>query len=150
MIRRPPRSTQSRSSAASDVYKRQLFGSSPCAEHAVRFQSDVDDVLVLRNAAYREPARRTARGARMADARVAANRAEDLLGEARDVGRIDVAGYDERRVIGLISGVVGAPQVTDTGSHHVTRRAYGTMRERRNSVGRVPDGILEGVDVARC
>ena len=26
MIRRPPRSTQSRSSAASDVYKRQLFG----------------------------------------------------------------------------------------------------------------------------
>src|SRR5450756_3106629 len=28
MIRRPPRSTQSRSSAASDVYKRQLIGSS--------------------------------------------------------------------------------------------------------------------------
>src|SRR5680860_1317024 len=27
MIRRPPRSTQSRSSAASDVYKRQLLGS---------------------------------------------------------------------------------------------------------------------------
>ena len=26
MIRRPPRSTQSRSSAASDVYKRQLYG----------------------------------------------------------------------------------------------------------------------------
>src|SRR5680860_1814892 len=26
MIRRPPRSTQSRSSAASDVYKRQVFG----------------------------------------------------------------------------------------------------------------------------
>ena len=26
MIRRPPRSTQSRSSAASDVYKRQIFG----------------------------------------------------------------------------------------------------------------------------
>src|SRR5450756_2549548 len=29
MIRRPPRSTQSRSSAASDVYKRQLSGSVP-------------------------------------------------------------------------------------------------------------------------
>ena len=29
MIRRPPRSTQSRSSAASDVYKRQLFGRRP-------------------------------------------------------------------------------------------------------------------------
>src|SRR5450756_1676658 len=29
MIRRPPRSTQSRSSAASDVYKRQLQGSLP-------------------------------------------------------------------------------------------------------------------------
>ena len=26
MIRRPPRSTQSRSSAASDVYKRQVYG----------------------------------------------------------------------------------------------------------------------------
>src|SRR5450756_227163 len=32
MIRRPPRSTQSRSSAASDVYKRQAFYSFP-AEH---------------------------------------------------------------------------------------------------------------------
>src|SRR5665213_4288745 len=32
MIRRPPRSTQSRSSAASDVYKRQLFDSDPRAE----------------------------------------------------------------------------------------------------------------------
>src|SRR5450756_744341 len=32
MIRRPPRSTQSRSSAASDVYKRQDLGQAP-AEH---------------------------------------------------------------------------------------------------------------------
>src|SRR5450756_994459 len=31
MIRRPPRSTQSRSSAASDVYKRQAFGLGPMA-----------------------------------------------------------------------------------------------------------------------
>src|SRR5450756_2089211 len=31
MIRRPPRSTQSRSSAASDVYKRQLLGGDPAA-----------------------------------------------------------------------------------------------------------------------
>ena len=31
MIRRPPRSTQSRSSAASDVYKRQLPDTRPCA-----------------------------------------------------------------------------------------------------------------------
>eukprot|EP01017_Pseudomicrothorax_dubius_P025459 TRINITY_DN2753_c0_g1_i8.p2 TRINITY_DN2753_c0_g1~~TRINITY_DN2753_c0_g1_i8.p2 ORF type:complete len:102 (+),score=32.24 TRINITY_DN2753_c0_g1_i8:31-336(+) len=29
MIRRPPRSTQSRSSAASDVYKRQVHGGTP-------------------------------------------------------------------------------------------------------------------------
>src|SRR5665809_156266 len=29
MIRRPPRSTQSRSSAASDVYKRQIHGRAP-------------------------------------------------------------------------------------------------------------------------
>src|SRR5450756_2088166 len=37
MIRRPPRSTQSRSSAASDVYKRQVFfkyeGVSPVGSH---------------------------------------------------------------------------------------------------------------------
>ena len=33
MIRRPPRSTQSRSSAASDVYKRQLHFSCPTRKH---------------------------------------------------------------------------------------------------------------------
>src|SRR5450756_311465 len=38
MIRRPPRSTQSRSSAASDVYKRQLFRA-----------HDLDDALRIAN-----------------------------------------------------------------------------------------------------
>eukprot|EP01015_Nassula_variabilis_P023135 TRINITY_DN430_c0_g1_i5.p2 TRINITY_DN430_c0_g1~~TRINITY_DN430_c0_g1_i5.p2 ORF type:complete len:101 (-),score=39.10 TRINITY_DN430_c0_g1_i5:13-315(-) len=39
MIRRPPRSTQSRSSAASDVYKRQMIVSAilACAEFEVEF-----------------------------------------------------------------------------------------------------------------
>eukprot|EP00657_Telonema_sp_P-1_P000141 TRINITY_DN10251_c0_g1_i1.p3 TRINITY_DN10251_c0_g1~~TRINITY_DN10251_c0_g1_i1.p3 ORF type:complete len:107 (+),score=43.28 TRINITY_DN10251_c0_g1_i1:93-413(+) len=32
MIRRPPRSTQSRSSAASDVYKRQVFFDAVCSD----------------------------------------------------------------------------------------------------------------------
>src|SRR5450756_3257601 len=47
MIRRPPRSTQSRSSAASDVYKRQLFAllDRRDAHHAsaVAFWTDPDD-----------------------------------------------------------------------------------------------------------
>src|SRR5680860_1920708 len=34
MIRRPPRSTQSRSSAASDVYKRQVLGVEQLGDHA--------------------------------------------------------------------------------------------------------------------
>src|SRR5680860_1897401 len=36
MIRRPPRSTQSRSSAASDVYKRQLLGHEPVKRDAAK------------------------------------------------------------------------------------------------------------------
>src|SRR5680860_1844474 len=36
MIRRPPRSTQSRSSAASDVYKRQVFDDAPRELHERR------------------------------------------------------------------------------------------------------------------
>src|SRR5450756_3051911 len=36
MIRRPPRSTQSRSSAASDVYKRQVLGDKPYSARAHR------------------------------------------------------------------------------------------------------------------
>src|SRR5450756_2426285 len=45
MIRRPPRSTQSRSSAASDVYKRQIedshsfFVSFPCFDRSASFPS---------------------------------------------------------------------------------------------------------------
>src|SRR5665213_1819299 len=35
MIRRPPRSTQSRSSAASDVYKRQLLQRAPSNSHEI-------------------------------------------------------------------------------------------------------------------
>src|SRR5665809_96818 len=44
MIRRPPRSTQSRSSAASDVYKRQVPGHS--AGH-VAYWREADRVLIL-------------------------------------------------------------------------------------------------------
>ena len=40
MIRRPPRSTQSRSSAASDVYKRQLL-----ADNIVKGKMKVDDPI---------------------------------------------------------------------------------------------------------
>src|SRR5450756_3258696 len=46
MIRRPPRSTQSRSSAASDVYKRQAgtLGEVRVARHMVRVEMRLDDV----------------------------------------------------------------------------------------------------------
>src|SRR5680860_1108461 len=50
MIRRPPRSTQSRSSAASDVYKRQ-------AGHIVLVRSDPRDIpriITLSRATYRK------------------------------------------------------------------------------------------------
>src|SRR5680860_1898853 len=40
MIRRPPRSTQSRSSAASDVYKRQILPSSNASSSIVRAGTD--------------------------------------------------------------------------------------------------------------
>src|SRR5450756_2425076 len=43
MIRRPPRSTQSRSSAASDVYKRQLLATT----YASQQQPDLDQALHL-------------------------------------------------------------------------------------------------------
>src|SRR5450756_1508245 len=39
MIRRPPRSTQSRSSAASDVYKRQQAGGRPAGERTRQVQT---------------------------------------------------------------------------------------------------------------
>src|SRR5450756_75581 len=45
MIRRPPRSTQSRSSAASDVYKRQLYSHAP--EHVSPMRG-----LLLRGASH--------------------------------------------------------------------------------------------------
>eukprot|EP00657_Telonema_sp_P-1_P011590 TRINITY_DN687_c0_g1_i3.p1 TRINITY_DN687_c0_g1~~TRINITY_DN687_c0_g1_i3.p1 ORF type:complete len:117 (-),score=35.72 TRINITY_DN687_c0_g1_i3:137-487(-) len=45
MIRRPPRSTQSRSSAASDVYKRQVI---QCGNHHI-YHYDKDNKLKERN-----------------------------------------------------------------------------------------------------
>src|SRR5450756_3161099 len=50
MIRRPPRSTQSRSSAASDVYKRQVVpthhkGGRPCSQ--ARWREYVDALLYI-------------------------------------------------------------------------------------------------------
>eukprot|EP00657_Telonema_sp_P-1_P009163 TRINITY_DN333_c0_g1_i2.p1 TRINITY_DN333_c0_g1~~TRINITY_DN333_c0_g1_i2.p1 ORF type:complete len:101 (-),score=41.94 TRINITY_DN333_c0_g1_i2:98-400(-) len=60
MIRRPPRSTQSRSSAASDVYKRQPFKRKPEADisllnasspHSGHFVNGAS--LILRNASQR-------------------------------------------------------------------------------------------------
>src|SRR5680860_1868310 len=54
MVRRPPRSTQSRSSAASDVYKRQVPGAKafvsrkwPTAEQAVELIHDAGGVAVV-------------------------------------------------------------------------------------------------------
>ena len=68
MIRRPPRSTQSRSSAASDVYKRQMHGSrlKPCVlriegyRHPAdnsRFPPEFEAMLVLSLIHISEPTR---------------------------------------------------------------------------------------------
>ena len=45
MIRRPPRSTLDRSSAASDVYKRQVYYPVVCAEEFVTFDVKLDRLL---------------------------------------------------------------------------------------------------------
>src|SRR5678816_914551 len=47
MIRRPPRSTLDRSSAASDVYKRQIMG--PCAGGAVYSPAMTDFIIMVKN-----------------------------------------------------------------------------------------------------
>src|SRR5680860_1913772 len=47
MIRRPPRSTQSRSSAASDVYKRQVVDTSPAFDEQVLQAFDETDEMLL-------------------------------------------------------------------------------------------------------
>ena len=54
MIRRPPRSTQSRSSAASDVYKRQKVDDAQAVHIAVRAQTvaDVHTALMAAAAEY--------------------------------------------------------------------------------------------------
>src|SRR5450756_2834758 len=55
MIRRPPRSTQSRSSAASDVYKRQAFSGSGCfsGEPAYyRYAYGAPDIYLPEQAGY--------------------------------------------------------------------------------------------------
>src|SRR5450756_2308501 len=69
MIRRPPRSTQSRSSAASDVYKRQvkvrqpvykrqLVGFTPAEQEAIQELSDIiKDELNLKELAFEQTAR---------------------------------------------------------------------------------------------
>src|SRR5450756_222698 len=44
MIRRPPRSTQSRSSAASDVYKRQTWGKpKPTLHHSPKIRNNISE-----------------------------------------------------------------------------------------------------------
>src|SRR5450756_1409841 len=48
MIRRPPRSTQSRSSAASDVYKRQVHGT-VTLECVVKTDGTIGDVRVVKS-----------------------------------------------------------------------------------------------------
>src|SRR5450756_3233246 len=52
MIRRPPRSTQSRSSAASDVYKRQLAVRVEADEHELAVRRDQHLAILLEVAAY--------------------------------------------------------------------------------------------------
>src|SRR5450756_1332661 len=51
MIRRPPRSTQSRSSAASDVYKRQLFNYLYARHVGGTFILRLEDTDVVRSSA---------------------------------------------------------------------------------------------------
>src|SRR5450756_106359 len=46
MIRRPPRSTQSRSSAASDVYKRQVLALCPCCQVQLRVAAKKKNIPV--------------------------------------------------------------------------------------------------------
>src|SRR5680860_1899307 len=55
MIRRPPRSTQSRSSAASDVYKRQVFDSGLggiSVVHELRRRLPAEDLLYYADCAW--------------------------------------------------------------------------------------------------
>src|SRR5450756_120005 len=49
MIRRPPRSTQSRSSAASDVYKRQVQDLRTAREDAILYQQDLNVYINYNN-----------------------------------------------------------------------------------------------------
>ena len=49
MIRRPPRSTLDRSSAASDVYKRQFVSSADAERRAVSVASQVGGVKSVKN-----------------------------------------------------------------------------------------------------
>src|SRR5450756_97932 len=64
MIRRPPRSTQSRSSAASDVYKRQV--------HAVTVRADLPAGRYTYLVHLRDPSGRAEAAARAAELRVLA------------------------------------------------------------------------------
>src|SRR5450756_2905605 len=48
MIRRPPRSTQSRSSAASDVYKRQGFMFAPAFHPAMKYAAETRREIGIR------------------------------------------------------------------------------------------------------
>src|SRR5450756_3140044 len=56
MIRRPPRSTQSRSSAASDVYKRQLHDRTAGRQHRPRRELRPDDQRRASGVLPRHPA----------------------------------------------------------------------------------------------
>src|SRR5450756_2485297 len=56
MIRRPPRSTQSRSSAASDVYKRQVLAHVIAAKSGAIVEFDQLQAVLILLAQRREPA----------------------------------------------------------------------------------------------
>src|SRR5450756_2605732 len=159
MIRRPPRSTQSRSSAASDVYKRQALGGVELGLelHAFRFflgQENLDQVFLL---ARRQEAQYVVAG-------------QDLGGAARDqsvagahdrreqhaTGQVDVlhVGVGEGRVLAdleLYELYLLAPQRQQM--HELVRRqlVHDEVQHRRGGAHRVLDaeqvegGLVEGV-----
>src|SRR5450756_1399327 len=111
MIRRPPRSTQSRSSAASDVYKRQrtaldtVFAADTFFLVNDRFEKRVEvPVLVVTSCGY-SLHRGAAAGAAVAD--------------IREVPGVD-PGVDQARLIGFLEDGNGFPG-SDLPHHHSQR-----------------------------
>src|SRR5450756_2701607 len=107
MIRRPPRSTQSRSSAASDVYTRQIVFQRDLAL-AIRAQIVKDILLPDFLLPHGEPARqfirqrhilgRLVRGVAIHDTLVPSATCVDTLG---NVWRLAANGVDDRTGLGL-------------------------------------------------